>query len=64
MPVRKRFTLLLTSKEFSLLCGILGFVEAGEISGGPLDAETSQQRSVNLRVFGRLCDKISQAGRR
>ncbi len=57
--MRKRFTLSLTSTELSLLYGILGFIGAGEVSGGPLEAETPQQRSANLRVFNSLCDRIS-----
>ncbi len=61
--MRKRFTLSLTSTELSLLCGILRFIEAGEVSGGPLDAETPQQRSANLRVFNSLCDRTSEASK-
>ena len=56
--MKGKVTLLLTPKELSLLRAILGFVEAGEVSGGPLDAETQQQRSANLRVFGSLCNRV------
>lgn len=59
--MKQRITLSLTVKELELLRVILGFVEAGEVSGGPLDAETPQQRSANLRVFGSLCDRVSEA---
>ncbi len=54
----------LTPAEVSLLRAILGFVEAGEVDGGPLDAETPQQRSANLRVFGSLCDRVLAAGKK
>jgi hypothetical protein len=36
--VKHKIALSLTPKELSLLRAILGFVEAGEIGGGPLDA--------------------------
>jgi hypothetical protein len=58
--MRGKVTLSLTPKELSLLRAILGFVEAGEVSGGPLDAETPQQRSANLRVFNSLCNRVSE----
>ncbi len=57
-----KFVLSLTSKERSLLAAILGFVEAGEINGGPLDADAAQQRGANLRLFNRLYHKIFRAG--
>ncbi len=59
--MKKRIVVSLTPSELSLLRAILGFVEAGEIDGGPLDAETSQQRSAYLRVFKSLCEKIAVA---
>ncbi len=55
-----KFILSLTPNERSLLAAILGFVEAGEINGGPLDADSRQQRSANLRVFASLCEKVFQ----
>jgi len=58
--VRKR-VLMLTPKEFSLLAAMIGFVEAGEVSGGPLDDESPAQRGANLRLIHRLCAKISEA---
>ncbi len=54
--------LSLTLKEHSLLAAILGFVEAGEVSGGPLDVDTPQQRTANLHLFDRLCTKTALAG--
>jgi hypothetical protein len=60
--VKRKIALLLTPKELSLLRAILGFVEAGEVSGGPLDAEAAQQRGANLRLFDSLCHKIFRAG--
>lgn len=53
--------LWLTSAELSLLRAILGFVEAGEVSGGPLEDEKPQQESANLRTFKRLMDKADRA---
>jgi len=53
-----KFVLSLTPKERSLLAAILGFVEAGEINGGPLDSDSPQQRGANLRVFANLCEKV------
>ncbi len=61
--MKKRIVASLTTTELALLRAILKFVEAGEVSGGPLDAETPQQRSANLRVFSNLCDRISEAGK-
>jgi hypothetical protein len=55
-----KFVLSLTPKERSLLAAILGFVEAGEINGGPLDADSPPQRGANLRVFASLCQKVFQ----
>ena len=57
--MKRKITLSLTPKELWLLRGIFGFIEAGEISGGPLDADTPQQRGANLRLFDSLCEKIS-----
>ena len=57
-----KFVLSLTSKERSLLAAILGFVEAGEIDGGPLDAVAPHQRGANLRLFDSLCRKVFRAG--
>lgn len=59
--MKHKITLSLTPAELSLLATILGFIEAGDISGGPLDAETPQQCSANLRVFDSLRHKISRA---
>jgi len=59
--MKRTLILSLTQKERSLLASILGFVEAGEIDGGPLDDESPQQRSANLRMFGRLREKVSAA---
>ena len=59
--MKRKIVLSLTQKELSLLAGILGFVEAGEVDGGPLDAEGPRQRSANLRLFNRLWDKACQA---
>lgn len=59
--MRHRIALSLTPKEITLFAAILGFIEAGEISGGPLDADTPQQRSANLRVFNGLCAEIACA---
>ena len=59
--MKQRITLSLTAKELELIRAILGFVEAGEVSGGPLDADTPQQRSAHLRVFSKLCEKVSGA---
>lgn len=39
--MKRKVTLSLTRKELSLLAAILGFVEAGEVDGGPLDDESS-----------------------
>jgi hypothetical protein len=36
----RKLVLTLTPKEFSLLAAMIGFVEAGEVSGGPLDDES------------------------
>lgn len=60
----RKLVLTLTPAERSLLAAIFGFIEAGEISGGPLDAESPQQRAANLRVFASLCDKISRPANR
>ena len=59
--MKRNIILSLTQKELSLLAGILGFVEAGEVDGGPVDAESPQQRSANLRLFDRLWNKVCQA---
>lgn len=59
--MKRKTVLSLTQKELSLLAGVLGFVEAGEVDDGPLDAEHPQQRSANLRLFNRLWDKVCQA---
>lgn len=56
--MKRRINVALTPKELELARAILGFVESGEIDGGPLDAETAQQRSANLRVFNTLCEKV------
>ncbi len=53
--------LRLTAKELDLLRGILGFVDAGEVDGGPLDDESAKQRSANARVFLSLCNKAARA---
>jgi hypothetical protein len=60
--VKRKIALSLTPKELSLLCALLGFVEAGEIGGGPLDAVAPHQRGANLRLFDSLCHKIFRAG--
>lgn len=59
--MKHKVTLSLTLKELSLFSAILGFFEADEVSGGPLDAETPQQRSANLRLFDSLGNKVSRA---
>jgi hypothetical protein len=61
--MKKRIAVSLTTAELTLLRAILGSVEAGEVSGGPLDAETPRQRSANLRVFDSLCNRVSEASR-
>lgn len=60
--VKRKIALSLSPKELSLLRAILGFVESGEISGGPLDAVAPHQRGANLRLFDSLCHKIFRAG--
>ena len=57
--MNRKFTLSLTRKELSLLAAILGFVEAGEVDGGPLDDESSQKRAANIRLFGALSQKVA-----
>lgn len=59
--MKRKIVLSLTQKELSLLAGILGFVEAGEVDGGLLDAESHRQCSANPRLFNRLWDKVCQA---
>ena len=59
--MKRKVNLSLTLKELGMLRAILGFVEAGDVSGGPIDAETPQQRNANLRVFDALCAKVSAA---
>jgi hypothetical protein len=60
--VKRKIALSLTPKELSLLRAILGFVEAGEISGSPLDAVMAYQRGANLRLFDSVCHKIFRSG--
>ena len=60
--MRQKITLSVTAKELDLVRAILGFVEAGEISDGPLDADMPQQRSANLRLFRSLDKKVAHAG--
>ena len=43
-----------------MIANFIGFVEAGEISGGPLDDESPQQRAANTRVFKSLDQKLSK----
>lgn len=51
----------LTQNELSLLACILGFVEPGEIDGRQPDADSPQQLSANLRLFGELRKRVSAA---
>jgi hypothetical protein len=62
--MKRKVTLSLTRKELSLLAAIRGFVEAGEVDGGPLDDESSQQRAANIRLFGALSQKVALAHHR
>lgn len=62
--MKRKVTLSLTRKALSLLAAILGFVEAGEVDGGPLDDERSQQRAANIRLFGALSQKVALAHHR
>ena len=57
----KKMALNLTISEISLLCRVLGFIEAGEISGGPLEGLKHQQTTANLKVFRRLQDEATGA---
>ena len=51
----------LTGKELSVLRAILGFIEAGEISGGPLEGMKPQETTANVLAFKRLMDKAARA---
>ena len=62
--MKRKVPLSLTRKELSLLAAILGFVEAGEVDGGPLDDESSQQRAANIRLFGAPSQKVALAHHR
>ena len=62
--MKRKVALSLIRKELSLLAAILGFVEAGEVDGGPLDDESSQQRAANIRLFGALSQKVALAHHR
>jgi hypothetical protein len=62
--VKKKFVMSLTPAEISFLRAIPEFVEAGEVDDRPLDAETPQQCSANLRVFGSLCDRVLTAAKK
>jgi len=53
-----KYVFELTPSELDLLRAILGFVEAGEVSGGPLEGIKHQQTTANLKVFARLCKKV------
>ena len=53
--------LKLTHKEADLFATILGFIEAGEVSGGPLDDESKHQVAANLRLFKSLRAKTENA---
>jgi hypothetical protein len=62
--MKRKVTLSHTRTELSLLAAILGFAEAGEVDGGPLDDESSQQRAANIRLFGALSQKVALAHHR
>ena len=59
MQLKKTITLALS--ELSVLRAVLGFIEAGEVSGGPLEGMKHQQTTANLKVFARLCSKVDAA---
>ena len=59
--MKRKAVVSLTQKELSLLACILGFIEAGETDGGPLDAESPQQGSAKLRLLGDLRKKVFAA---
>lgn len=60
MP-NKEVRLRLSEREAELNASILGFIEAGDVSGGPLDAESKRQITANLRVFESLSTKLALA---
>ena len=57
----KRIVLSLTPKEAEMLRSILGFIEAGEVSGGPLEGMKHQETTANIRVFNSLDEKVRRA---
>lgn len=57
----KTHVLLLTDSELDLLRIILGYVDAGDISGGPLEGLKHQQTTANIRVYRRICQKVEEA---
>lgn len=48
----------LTLAELDILLAICGFVDAGEVSGGPLDGATDDERLRNMRVFSSAWRKL------
>jgi hypothetical protein len=50
----------LTSKEWAMVYSCLAFVEAGEISGGPLEGETEKETDRNQDIFLSAMEKIRQ----
>lgn len=50
----------LTKKEWAIVYACLAFVEAGEISGGPLEGETDADTDHNQDVFDSAKEKIRQ----
>ncbi len=56
-----KHVLELTDSELDLLRIILGYVDAGEISGGPLEGAKHQQTTSNIRVYSRICQKVREA---
>ena len=57
---KKIICLSLMPGELSILRSILGFVEAGEVSGGPLDGMKHQEVTANVRVFQSLVEKVNR----
>jgi hypothetical protein len=51
----------LTKKELDILSSIIGFVEAGEVDGGPLDDESARVVNQNILAFNRLKEKVARA---
>jgi hypothetical protein len=50
----------LTKKEWAMIYSCLAFVEAGEVSGGPIEGGTEEETDRNVGIFKSAMEKVAK----